>query len=374
MNEDMIWAKNLIDKIERKYRRTTERTQIDFFPYTNKDNRFVPSEYEENYNWWTNGFYPGILWKLYLFTKDNKYKALAEHYEDLLDIPLNNYDGLHHDVGFMWLTSAGANYKITGNEKSRKRTMLAANILAARYNIEGGFIRAWNGDDNEGWAIIDSMMNIPILYFASRESRESRFCNIAKRHADKVMENFIREDGSVRHIVSFDVKNGNMVEELAGQGYEKGSAWSRGASWAIYGFVLSYLYTREEKYLMASKKAAHYFISNLILQEDFIPVCDFRSPQTPVYKDTTAGVIAACGLIELSRVVPENEKNLYRESAVKILKSIEKYYCLWDENVDGIVGFGTERYGKGTNMHIIYGDYFFIEALMKLLGDNILFW
>lgn len=368
------WANSLLDRIETKYSKIVEQTKTDFFPYTVKDNRMVAFESDENYDWWTNGFYPGILWELFLQSGKNEYQALAEHYENLLDKPLHSYEGLHHDVGFMWLTSAIANYRITGNKESKIRGLMAASVLASRYNIEGNFIRAWNGEGNTGWAIIDSMMNLPILYWASEETKDPRFTYIAKRHADKVMENFIREDGSVRHIVSFDIKDGHMVEEFEGQGYSVGSAWTRGQSWAIYGFVLNYLHTKDERYLMASKRVAHYFLANMSVWEDGVPPCDFRAPKEPIYKDTTAGAIAACGLLEISKVVAEHEKEFYYKGAIRILKGIETHYINWSFDSDALVEYGTERYGKGTNMPIIYGDYYFIEALMKIKGNDKLFW
>ncbi|HCL01769.1 MAG TPA: glycosyl hydrolase family 88 [Lachnoclostridium phytofermentans] len=372
--DNIEWANSLLERIEAKYSKIVERTKVDFFPYTVKDNHMVAYESDDNYDWWTNGFYPGILWELHLQSGKTKYQALAEHYEELLDRPLHSYEGLHHDVGFMWLTSAVASYRITGNKQSKNRGLLAASVLASRYNIEGNFIRAWNGDGNTGWAIIDSMMNLPILYWASEETKDPRFAYIAKRHADKVMENFIREDGSVRHIVSFDIKDGHMIEEFGGQGYSVGSAWTRGQAWAIYGFVLNYLHTKDERYLMTSKRVAHFFLTNMSVEKDGVPPCDFRSPKDPIYKDTTAGSIAACGLLEISKVVPEYEKGIYLEGAIRILKGIETNFCNLSFDTDSLVEYGTERYGKGTNIPIIYGDYYFIEALMKIKGNDILFW
>lgn len=372
--EDQIWAAEVLQRIQEKYSVITDRNPKDFFPYTVEQGRFRESKYEHDYEWWTNGFYPGILWKLYLMSKNEKYRTLAEDYESMLDIPLNHFEGLHHDAGFMWLTSAVADYRITQNSRSRMRGLHAASVLASRFNIRGNFIRAWNGEENGGWAIIDSMMNIPILYWASRELKDPRFYYIAKSHADKVMDHFIREDGSVRHIVSFDLQDGNFIEEMGGQGFQKGSAWTRGQAWAIYGFLLSYLHTGDEKYLNASKKTAHYFLAALSLERDYVLPCDFRAPEKPVYKDTTAGAIAACGLWEIGKAVPEEERGLYQKCAVKILRSIEKNYCSWDMNKDGIVICGTERYGEGTNIPIIYGDYYFIEALMKIAESDVLFW
>ena len=219
------------------------------------------------------------------------------------------------------------------------------------------------------------MMNIPLLYWASDEIGDPRFKHIATSHADTVIETFIRPDGSVNHINSYDPQTGEFIETFGGQGYTVGSSWTRGQAWAIYGFILSYIHTKNEQYLFAAKRIAHYFISALAARDDFVPDCDFRSPKEPVYKDTTAGMIAACGLIEISRNVPEFEKDLYLNSAIKILKETEEKYCNWSDNEDSIVQMGTEAYNHGgKNMPIIYGDYYFIEAVLKLMNKDILLW
>jgi unsaturated chondroitin disaccharide hydrolase len=276
----------------------------------------------------------------------------------------------------MWLLSSVANYRLTGNLKSRRRGLHVATVLAGRFNSNGNFIRAWNSkwfdNDSTGWAIIDCMMNIPLLHWASKELNDPRFSQIAMKHADTVMKNFIRPDGSVKHIVEFNPQTGEYIKNYTGQGYSEESSWTRGQSWALYGFALSYIHTGKQEYLDTAKKTAHYFIASL--QNDFVPPCDFRGPQEPVYKDTTAGMCAACGLIEISKVVPEFEKELYLEAAIKILKATEKY-CDWSDSEDSIVQMGTEAFHFGAkNIPIIYGDYYFIEAISKLRGNHLLLW
>lgn len=364
------WINNVWAKVENKLERTSKTSGDTFFPYSTKNGKFIE---KPDISWWTNGFWPGIMWLMYVGTNNEYYKKVAEGLELELDKALYGFDGLHHDVGFMWLLSSVANYRLTGNAESKKRGMLAATILAARYNPVGQFIRAWNGD-KVGWAIIDCMMNIPLLYWATKESGDPRFKQIAMCHADTVMRTFIRPDGSVNHINSFDPETGEFIESFGGQGYGVNSSWTRGQAWAIYGFVLSYIHTKKQKYLDTAKRVAHYFISALASCDDFVPNCDFRSPKEPIYKDTTAGVIAACGFIEISRNVPELEKDMYLNSALKILKATEEHYCEWSENEDSIVQMGTEAYNNGQNMSIIYGDYYFIEAILKLMNKDILFW
>lgn len=368
------WATTVLEKVEKKYAQVTSRTNTGFFPYTTKNGRFVPHHSDDKYTWWTNGFYPGILWLLYLESGKEQYKDLASYYEEFLDVILKNSEEMDHDVGFRWLTSSVAGYRITQNMQSRKRGLHAADILASRFNIRGNFLRAWNGSGNEGWAIIDSMMNLPILYWASEETEDPRYRHIAEAHARKALEYFIRPDGSVNHILSFDPMTGEYIENFAGQGYSVNSSWTRGQAWAIYGFTLSYLHTGEAQYLDAAKRVSHYFIACMQAEEDYVPPCDFRSPHAPVYKDTTAGAIAACGLLEIAKVVPVMEQPLYQSQAVKLLQAIESGYCNWNMEEDNILEKGTERYGEGVNIPIIYGDYYFIEALMKIKGNGVFFW
>jgi len=365
------WIEEVWLKIEKKLSITSETTGDKLFAYTTKDGKFIG---KDGIHWWTNGFWPGIMWLMYVGTKDEKYKKLAQSLEDKLDEALYGYTDLHHDVGFMWLISSVANYRLTKNSESKKRGLIAASVLASRYNSAGQFIRAWNGEKTEGLAIIDCMMNIPLLYWASEVENDPRFKQIAMIHADTVKRTFIRPDGSVNHINSFNPETGEFIETFAGQGYQVGSSWTRGQAWALYGFILSYIHTKKPEYLDTSKAVAHYFISALAACDDFVPNCDFRSPKEPIYKDTTAGVIAACGLIEIARSVPEFEKELYLNAAIKILKATEEKYCDWSENEDSILQMGTVAYNQEQNMPIIYSDYYFIEAILKLKNMDVLFW
>lgn len=185
---------------------------------------------------------------LYRDTGDEQYAEIARHTEKKLEKCFTDFYGLHHDVGFMYLLTSAANYKLTGSEDARRNALHAANLLAGRFNPAGRFIRAWNetGDkDVRGWAIIDCMMNISLLYWATRESGDPRFHQIALMHADTTLKNFIRPDGSVRHIVEFDPETGAFVRDYGGQGYEQGSSWTRGQGWAVYGFANSYAHTSD---------------------------------------------------------------------------------------------------------------------------------
>lgn len=369
---DKKWVDEIWSKIDSKLKVVAPLNK-DKIPYTTVDGVYNDMA-KEDITWWTNGFWPGMMWLMYVGTKNEMYKEVAENAEQMLDAAFEEYDHLHHDVGFMWHISSGVNYRLFGGKKSRVRTSIAADMLASRYNASGKYIRAWN-EDKVGWVIIDCMMNIPLLYWASDEYKDPRFKYIAMNHADTVMKTHIRPDGSVNHIVDLDPVTGEPKQAFGGQGYELGSSWSRGQAWAIYGYVISYLHTGKQEYLDTAKKVAHYFIANVC--DDWLPKADFRCPDEPVIYDSTAGACTACGLLEIAKVVPEHEKKLYLNAAMNLLKAMEKNFCNWTTEEQSILQMGTEAYfcrPQGKHAAIIYGDYYFIEAIYKLKGFDMLFW
>lgn len=381
LEQDQVWLNEVCKKIETKMAVISQKSAHKI-PYStvngiHDDRASISGSLDDGISWWTNGFWAGMLWLMYHETKNESYKEIANISENRLDTAFEFYEGLHHDVGFMWLLSSVANYRLTGNLTSRKRGLHAANLLAGRYNPAGEFIRAWNDFDpnsnTKGWAIIDCMLNIPLLYWASDEIGDPRFKQIAIKHADTAMNAFVRPDGSVNHIVEFNYEEGGIVKSYGGQGYSEGSSWSRGQTWGIYGFVLSYIHTGKPEYLDTAKRIAHYFIANIC--DDYIPNVDFRAPKEPALKDATAGAIAACGLIEISRHVPEYEKDLYLNAAIKILKALDKKCCNWTLEEDSILQMCSASYHEETHHYpIIYGDYYFMEAIYKLKGNDILLW
>lgn len=370
--ENKIWIDDMWNKIENKLSVMSVKLQ-DKIPNAAGDDGIF-SDNSEHPAAWTNGFWPGMMWLMYIATKDEKYATTARYAENVMDKALFDYKSLYHDVGFMWHISAGMNYRLTGSEKSKNRNLMAAATLASRFNSNGNFIRAWNDAGTTGWAIIDCMLNLPLLYWASKEIDDPRFYQIAVRHADKAMESFIRPDGSVYHVVEFDPENGEVTRYPHTQGYEpNNSSWTRGQAWAIYGFILSYIHTGKQEYLDTAKRVAHYFIS-AVCTEGFIPKCDFRSPDEPDYIDTSAGSIAACGLIEIAKVVPEYEQKLYIKAAIEILKAIGEEHCDFSLEKQGIVQNAMGFYKQGKQLCTTYGDYFFVEAFFKLKGNDFLPW
>lgn len=364
------WSE-IADKIHSKTLSVAERNAHKI-PYT-AENGVFDDQTEKNICWWTNGFWAGQLWQLYGAYGEPLLRTVAEKTEHKLDRCLMTSWGMDHDSGFRWLMTSGANYRLTGSEASKNRLILAANDLAGRFNLAGGFIRAWNdsGDGSKaGWAIIDCMMNLPLLYWASEELHDPRFEQIAVRHADTAINAFVREDGSVCHIVEFDPQTGKRICSYGGQGYGHGSSWTRGQAWALYGFTLSYLHTKKPEYLKTAEKIAKRFISQ-IPDSGLIPI-DFQQPKSPAYEDSTAAAIASCGLIELAKASKNDE---YHEAAERLLTVLAESRCSFDENCDHLLEKCSAAYhDENHEFPIIYGDYFFTEAVLKLTGRETFLW
>lgn len=372
--EERIWLEEIFQKIDEKLTQEVRRIGNKIC-YLSEEGVYRVDFAKENIAWWTNGFFAGMMWQMYHATGKEIYEKKAKEVEEQLDVALEEFKELYHDVGFMWMHTAVADYKLTKDERSYDRGMHAANLLAGRFNILGNYIRAWN-EDKAGWMICDCMMNLSLLYWASEESKDPRFAAIAKRHAQKTIEVLVREDGSSNHIAILDPLTGDVIETPGGQGYESGSSWSRGQAWILYGFAISYAHTKEEKYLNIAKKAAHYFISNVALS-DYLPLCDFRAPKEPMYYDASAGACAACGLLEIAKHVPEFEKDLYQKSALKLLQAMEQNFANWDMTKDGILGMGKIAYHdepKRKQDYIVYADYFFTEAILRLREEDFFIW
>ena len=375
--KDLVWAQETLERTAHKLEKVAQRS-AEKIPYTTVDGVHDDKSGDKEIGWWTNGFWGGIMWQMYTFTGKEIYRNIAEQNEKKLDADLMDYEKLDHDNGFKWLPTAVADYRVTGNRSSKNRGLLAAGNLAGRYNCAGKFIRAWNDwpnskVDRRGWAIIDCMMNLPLLYWASEETGDPRFSKIAANHADTAMKAFIRGDGSANHIVEFDPASGEMIKSYGGQGYGEGSSWTRGQSWGLYGFILSYLHTQNNAYLETAERIANYFIAN-IPDSGLIPV-DFRQPEDVKLEDSTAAAIASCGLIELARQKDGRQQKIYLNAALKMLQALTKNSFNWNEEEDNLLTKCTAAYhDEKHEFSIIYGDYFFLEALMKLADKELFIW
>lgn len=379
-NEDTVWLEDTYKKLKIKMVPQCERIGSSL-PFTVREGRYIEMPIPDKVSFWTNGFWPGILWQMYNATGNESYRKTAERTEEHLEEALQKFEGLHHDVGFMYLLSSVANYRITGNKDSYRRGMHAANLLAGRYNPNGEFIRAWNdstrpGDeDTRGWMIIDCLMNIPLLYWASSQTGDPRFAQIAGRHATTAGKYIVRPDGSCNHIINFNPETGEFISAPGGQGYGEGSSWSRGQSWAVYGFSLVYRHSGNAEFLEIAKRCAHYCIANLAVT-DWLPLVDFRAPAAPVRYDSAAGIIIACGLLELAEHVPELERKMYVDAAMKILRACDTAFGNWNPGEDSFIGGGSLQYHNDyfPNTAAIYNDYYFVESILRLLGKSKFLW
>lgn len=374
------WAEDVRGRIEDKLYRTLRKNGNKIL-YTLDENGKGEDRYGARSSSWVNGFWPGVLWQLWQTTESDERKALyrerAEIMEEMLDEALfrtaQGFEGLHHDVGFLWMPTSVAAYRLTGCPESRKRALIAANYLAARWNPEAGFLTAWNTKEKEGWSIIDTMMNLSLLYWAGEETGYDRFTRMASLHADKTLANAVRPDGSVIHILHYDVRTGEPLESFGGQGYGVGSAWTRGQAWAIYGFTISYVHTGRKEYLDTAKRVAHYFLAN-VAQTGYVPAVDFRCPEPVCLYDSTAGAIAASALFTLAQQTPESERRLYWNGALLLLEALERECCDYSEKTDLILSKGAEAYRYQEQRYIVYGDFYYLEAIQKLCGKGIFLW
>lgn len=368
------WTTTTLQQIYQKTIASVQRLGPNNIPYMATAGHYQTNMVETDITWWTNGFWGGLLWQLNHYQANPELVTAAKENEVALDQAFLKYEGLHHDVGFMWLPTAVADYRLTDDDRAYWRGRHAADLLAGRYNLAGHYLRSWNRD-RAGWVIIDSMINIQLLYWASEVTQDPRYKLMANEHANTVMQHHVRADGSVAHIVVFDPNTGAEVETMGGQGYGVGSSWSRGQAWAINGFALAYRHTHNLAYLETAKRVAHYFLANLA-ETDGIPAVDFRAPKTPVMVDTSAGAIAACGLLEIAQHVPVAEQALYQNAAQKMLKQLVTQYGDLNPAHDGILTGATTAYHDktGQNVNLNYGDYYLVEGLLRLLGKDFLLW
>ena len=350
-----------LNRIAEKYRKTAEAAaEAGIIPYQSAGGKWISSPYDGN-SWWTGGFWPGLMWQLWVLTGDSFFRQEARRAEKLLTEEFRSFRLLNHDVGFMYLLSCGADAKLTGDAQAETDTLHAASLLMGRFN-PAGFIRAWNEPDRTGYAIIDCMMNLNLLYRASRDTGDPRFRQTARIHADTTLREFLREDGSVSHIIEFDPESGKRIREHAGQGYALGSQWSRVAG----------RHLKDAKYTEAARKIAGNFTAHI--REDGLTDCDFCQPPEDERIDNIAGAIAACGLQELAS---QTGDDAWRHHAERLADGMLEHCADWGTDRCGILTRCTASYhddGAGRHTNIVYGDYFLVEALMKLCGRDPELW
>lgn len=335
---------------------------------------------------WTCGFYPGQIWLSYEYTGDDTFKKAGDELVlSFLHRIENKIEVDHHDMGFLYSPSCVSSWKLTKNEKAKKAALLAADQLILRFHEKGEFLQAWGpiGDSENYRYIIDCLMNTPLLYWASHETGEARYADIARRHIATCMKYSIRSNGSTYHTFFMNPKTGEGDHGATCQGYKDDSVWARGQAWGIYGSALAYRYEKKEEYLQAFRKIASFYLSKL--PKDSVPYWDMIfTSGTEEPRDSSSAAIAACGLLEMASLLEreggnETEVQSYRHTAQIMVHSlIESYSIRSPEKSNGLILHGT--YSKkspyntctpeGVDECTSWGDYFYIEALTRLLNPQ----
>lgn len=320
---------------------------------------------------WTSGFYPGVLWYMYEYKQDSTILKEAKRATEAI-AKAQFYKG-NHDVGFMIYCSYGNGSRIANQAGYDSVIVNAANSLITRYKPEMGLIRSWSfTPKDKQWqypVIIDNMMNLELLFEASKMTGDNKYRDIAVSHADKTLENHFRDDYSSYHVVDYDTITGLPREKCTHQGLNDASAWARGQAWGLYGYTMCYRYTKDPKYLAQAQNIASFYLKHPKLPEDLVPYWDFDADinnDTP--RDVSAAAIVASALLELQQYTPEQAKE-YTQKAKQMLANIHATY----QNVPGKTpnlilhsSTGSLPNNSEINVPIIYADYYYVEALMRL--------
>ena len=330
---------------------------------------------------WTDGFWTGLLWLCYEYTGDDAFKNLAlKNVDSFLNRVEKRIELDHHDLGFLYSLSCVAGYKLTGSAEGRKAGLLAADKLMERFQEKGGFIQAWGelGDRDNYRLIIDCLLNIPLLHWAFLETGTPLYRNAAVRHYEAACNNVIRDDASAYHTFYFDPGTGEPLKGVTRQGYSDDSAWARGQAWGIYGIPLNYRYVKDDSAFNLFKGMTNYFLNRL--PEDEVCYWDLIfTDGSNQSRDSSAAAIGVCGIHEMLKYLPEveSDKNTYRHAMHCILRSLMERYTAPEIKPGNPVllhGVYSWHSGKGVDEGNIWGDYYYMEALMRFYKDWNLYW
>ena len=321
---------------------------------------------------WTAGFWPGIEWYLYEYTKDEKWKQRAAQSQKMLT-PLIDSSAIDHDLGFVMYCSYGNGLRLTGNHDYKRVLLRAADTLARLYNSKVGTILSWpRVVPDVDWplrhnTIMDNMINLELLFWASKNGGDKRFYDIAVNHATTTMDNHFRPDYTSYHVVVYDTATGKKIKGITHQGYSDSSMWARGQAWAIYGYTMTYRETGEKTFLDFAQKVAEVYLERL--PKDLVPYWDFNDPAIPdAPRDASAACVVSSALLELSTMVANREKaKMYREKAEAMLKELSspRYQSGDVNNAFLLHSTGHKPNGGEIDASIIYADYYYIEALLR---------
>ncbi|HJA93659.1 MAG TPA: glycoside hydrolase family 88 protein [Candidatus Eisenbergiella merdipullorum] len=361
--------------------KATDEFAEKFPPSASVDHFYQPGPNRD----WTAGFWTGEVWLAWEKTGNEKLKKTAEI--DVKDFyrRIKERDGVdHHDMGFLYCPSCVAAWKLTGNTMGKEAALMAADNLMGRFQEKGQFFQAWGelGAKDNYRLIIDCLMNMPLLFWATEVTGDQKYAEKAQAHIKTAMQNIIRPDNSTYHTFFFDPETGAPVKGVTHQGYRDGSAWARGQAWGVYGSALAYKFLKNDAYVDIFCRVTDYFLEHL--PEDKIPYWDFDfTDGSDEPRDSSSAAIAACGMLEMSKYLPQEKARHYTEKAEELVEALIRECAVTDPAVsNGLLLHGT--YAKsspyntcpdlGVDECVIWGDYFYMEALTRLLRDWEPYW
>ena len=338
---------------------------------------------------WTGGFWPGILWYMYEYTKDSKWKEEARKWTESLES--NQYNTAHHDIGFMMYCSYGNALRFEDNGQYRDILIQSARSLCERYSGTVKSIQSWNKRKSKGdvnvWeypVIMDNMMNLELLFYAAKVTKDSSFRHIAINHALQTMKNHVRADYSSYHVVNYDPNTGTVLNRQTLQGFSDQSTWARGQAWGIYGFTMTYRETGDLHFLKTAEGMADFFLDHARLPSDKIPYWDFDAGQegytpdwdfdperfTEIPRDASAAAITASALLELSTLTTDEHRVMkYKQGATAILETLgsDTYLNTQGDNPYFLLKHSTGNLPSNNEIDVplIYADYYYLEALLR---------
>lgn len=345
------------------------------FPASNSENGFYPKSDNTE---WTTGFWTGQIWLSYETTLKQEFLAAGQlQVKSFLNRIEKKIDVNHHDMGFLYTPSCVAAYQLTHNKEAKKAALLAADNLIERFQEKGNFFQAWGelGAKENYRLIIDCLLNMPLLFWASEVSGKSQYAEKAKKHIETAMELLVREDYSTYHTYYFNPETGEPTKGVTHQGHRDGSAWSRGQAWGVYGAALAYKYVRNTHYIELFERITEFFLTHL--PKDLIPYWDFDFDDgSPEPRDSSALAIAVCGMLEMSKYLSQDKKAYYQSIAKKLINALIDHCAVQShQQSNGLLLHGTYARDsvhnpctdRGVDECNTWGDYYYLEGLVRIV-------
>ncbi|MDB5086613.1 MAG: glucuronyl hydrolase [Mucilaginibacter sp.] len=332
--------------------------------YNPVTDKFITS----NSGWWCSGFYAGTLLNLYEQGHDEA--LLSEANRSMDSLAKEQYNTHTHDLGFMMYCSFGNAYRLNPKPEYKQILINSAKSLSTRFNPKIGCIKSWDSKPSDFLVIIDNMMNLELLFWATKETGDSSFYKIAVTHANTTMKNHYRADYSSYHVVNYSAQTGEVLHRKTAQGYADESAWARGQVWGLYGFTVMYRDTKDKKYLDQAQHIARFILNHPNLPADKIPYWDFNAPNIPgALRDASAGAIMASALLELCHYTDKKNAITYFNTAQTIIKTLSspEYKAASGTNGGFILKHSVGHLPQKSEVDVplTYADYYFVEAMAR---------